>query len=145
MSNFFIVEGNLVKEPETKLVGQRTLIKFSIAENQRTKDANGNWVDGAPSYYDMNFWTEKPDYWLKRLGKGVSVLCRGNFKQDRWEKDGQKYTKINFTVTDINGKWLPELGANNSAQQTQSAPAAPASAPATAPAPASDYPEDIPF
>lgn len=140
MSNFFIVEGNLVREPETKLVGQRTLIKFSIAENQRTKDANGNWVDGAPSYYDMNFWTEKPDYWLKRLGKGVSVLCRGNFKQDKWEKDGKKYTKINFTVTDINGKWLPELDT-----QTQSAPAAPASAPATAPAPASDYPEDIPF
>lgn len=140
MSNFFIVEGNLVKEPETKLVGQRTLIKFSIAENQRTKDANGNWVDGEPSYYDMNFWTEKPDYWLKRLGKGVSVLCRGNFKQDRWEKDGQKYTKINFTVTDINGKWLPELDT-----QAQSAPVAPASAPATAPAPASDYPEDIPF
>lgn len=140
MSNFFIVEGNLVREPETKLVGQRTLIKFSIAENQRTKDANGNWVDGEPNYYDMNFWTEKPDYWLKRLGKGVSVLCRGNFKQDRWEKDGKKYTKINFTVTDINGKWLPELDT-----QTQSAPAAPASAPAAAPAPASDYPEDIPF
>lgn len=140
MSNFFIVEGNLVREPETKLVGQRTLIKFSIAENQRTKDANGNWVDGEPNYYDMNFWTEKPDYWLKRLGKGVSVLCRGNFKQDKWEKDGKKYTKINFTVTDINGKWLPELDT-----QTQSAPAAPASAPATAPAPASDYPEDIPF
>lgn len=134
MSNFFIVEGNLVREPETKLVGQRTLIKFSIAENQRTKDANGNWVDGEPNYYDMNFWTEKPDYWLKRLGKGVSVLCRGNFKQDKWEKDGKKYTKINFTVTDINGKWLPELDT-----QTQSAPAAPASAPA------SDYPEDIPF
>lgn len=140
MSNFFIVEGNLVREPETKLVGQRTLIKFSIAENQRTKDANGNWVDGEPNYYDMNFWTEKPDYWLKRLGKGVSVLCRGNFKQDKWEKDGKKYTKINFTVTDINGKWLPELDT-----QTQSAPAAPASAPAAAPAPASDYPEDIPF
>lgn len=139
MSNFFIVEGNLVREPETKLVGQRTLIKFSIAENQRTKDANGNWVDGEPNYYDMNFWTEKPDYWLKRLGKGVSVLCRGNFKQDKWEKDGKKYTKINFTVTDINGKWLPELDAVNSAPQTQSAPAA------AAPAPASDYPEDIPF
>lgn len=145
MSNFFIVEGNLVAEPKTKLVGQRTLIEFSIAENQRTKDANGTWVDGEPSYYDMNFWTEKPDYWLKRLGKGVSVLCRGNFKQDRWEKDGQKRSKINFTVTDINGKWLPELDAANSAPQTHSAPAAPASAPATAPAPASDYPEDIPF
>ena len=140
MSNFFIVEGNLVSEPKTNLVGQRTVIKFSIAENQRIKDANGNWVDGEPNYYDMNFWTEKPDYWLKRLGKGVSVLCRGNFKQDRWEKDGKKYTKINFTVTDINGKWLPELDT-----QAQSAPAAPASAPAAAPAPASDYPEDIPF
>lgn len=138
MSSFFILEGNLVREPETRLVGQRTLIRFSIAENTRTKDENGNWVDGEANYYDMNFWTEKPDYWLKRLGKGVSVLCRGNIKQDRWEKDGQKFSKVSFTVTEINGKWLPELSGT-----TQSAPA-PQTTPAQTAANASE-PEDIPF
>ena len=136
MSNFFILEGNLVREPETNLVGQRTVIKFSIAENTRTKDQNGNYVDGEPNYYDINFWTEKPDYWLKRLGKGVGVVCRGTIKQDRWEKDGQKFSKINFTATEINAKWLPELsGATQSAPAQTSAPTAPVQS----------EPEDIPF
>ena len=123
MSSFFILEGNLVREPETKLVGQKTVIKFSIAENTRTKDANGNYVDGEANYYDINFWTEKPDFWLKRLGKGVTVICRGFMKQDRWEKDGQKFSKINFTATEINAKWLPELNLNSSTPAPASQPA----------------------
>lgn len=118
MANFFILEGNLTREPETNLVGQKTVIKFSIAENTRTKDANGNYVDGEPNYYDINFWTEKPDFWLKRLGKGVSVICRGFMKQDKWEKDGQKFSKVNFTATEINAKWLPELNHAPASQQT---------------------------
>lgn len=139
MANFFILEGNLVREPETNLVGQKTVIKFSIAENTRTKDANGNYVDGEANYYDINFWTEKPDFWLKRLGKGVGVICRGFMKQDRWEKDGQKFSKVNFTATEINAKWLPELnGATQSAPAQTSAPAAQAQT-------ALDNNNDIPF
>ena len=126
MNNSFILEGNLVREPETKLVGQRTVIKFTIAESQKVKDANGNWVDGEANFYDMNFWTEKPDFWLKRLGKGTAVVCRGTIKQDKWEKDGVKQSKITFTVQDLNAKWLPELNGQTAAPaqtQTQSAPA----------------------
>lgn len=123
MANFFILEGNLTREPETNLVGQKTVIKFSIAENTLTKDANGNYVDGEANYYDINFWTEKPDFWLKRLGKGVAVICRGFMKQDRWEKDGQKFSKINFTATEINAKWLPELNLNSSTPAPASQPA----------------------
>lgn len=125
MNNSFILEGNLVREPETKLVGQRTVIKFTIAESQRVKDANGNWVDGEANFYDMNFWTEKPDFWLKRLGKGVGVVCRGTIKQDKWEKDGVKQSKITFTVQDLNAKWLPEFNGAT----TQSAPAPQTTAP----------------
>lgn len=136
MNNSFILEGNLVKEPETKLVGTKTVIKFTIAENNRVKDANGNWVDGEANFYDMNFWTEKPDFWLQRLGKGVPVVCRGTIKQDRWEKDGVKQSKITFTVQDINAKWLPVLYAGTT---TTSAPSA-----QTATAPSADD-TSIPF
>ena len=150
--NLFILEGNLVREPETKLVGQRTVIKFSIAENQRVKDANGNWVDGEPSYYDMNFWTDKPDYWLKRLGKGTSVVCSGTLKQDRWQdkETGKTSSKINFTVTEIKAKWLPEIN-GNAALQSAPAPeingtAAPQSAPASqTQSSTATNAEDLPF
>ena len=141
MNNSFILEGNLVKEPETKLVGTKTVIKFTIAENNRVKDANGNWVDGEANFNDMNFWTEKPDFWLQRLGKGVPVVCRGTIKQDKWEKDGVKQSKITFTVQDINAKWLPVLNAGTTQAQTASAPSA-----QTASAPSASADEmSIPF
>ena len=142
MSNFFILEGNLTREPETNLVNSKTVIKFSIAESVRNKDQSGNWVDGEPNYYNINYWTEKPDYWLKRLGKGTGVVVRGIMKQDRREKDGQKFSNINFTATEITGRWLPEL--SNAPQGAPQGAPAQTQTPVSAPVQQSE-PEDIPF
>ena len=146
MNNLFILEGNLTKEPETKSFNNRTVLKFTIAETVRVKDANGNWVDGESNFYDMDFWTDNPQFWLQRLQKGTAVVVKGNLKQDKWEKDGQKHSKIGFTVTDINAKWLPTIEQQNAMKgnRTQSAPAQQSAAPSE---PAMDDSSigDIPF
>jgi len=125
------VEGNLVAEPETKATGTgRTVVKFTIAENVRVKDsATNEWKDGTPNFYDCEFWPNDPQYWLKRLGKGVGVVIFGRLTQDKWEKDGQKYSRIKIIVEKIISKWLPELQAI--------APKAEEKAP--------DFTDDIPF
>jgi single-strand DNA-binding protein len=125
------VEGNLVAEPETKATGTgRTVVKFTIAENVRVKDsATNEWKDGTPNFYDCEFWPNDPQYWLKRLGKGVGVVIFGHLTQDKWEKDGQKYSRIKIIVEKIISKWLPELQAT--------APKAEEKAP--------DFTDDIPF
>lgn len=125
------VEGNLVAEPETKATGTgRTVVKFTIAENVRVKDsATNEWKDGTPNFYDCEFWPNDPQYWLKRLGKGVGVVIFGRLTQDKWEKDGQKYSRIKIIVEKIISKWLPELQAT--------APKAEEKAP--------DFTDDIPF
>jgi len=124
------VEGNLVAEPETKATGTgRTVVKFTIAENVRVKDsATNEWKDGTPNFYDCEFWPNDPQYWLKRLGKGVGVVIFGRLTQDKWEKDGQKYSRIKIIVEKIISKWLPELQAAQKAEEK-----------------APDFTDDIPF
>ena len=150
MNNLFILEGTLVREPETKTIGDRTVIKFSIAENVRTKDAEGKWVDGESNFYDLDYWTENPQFWLQRLQKGTSVVVKGTLRQEKWEKDGQKHSKIGFNVTDINYKWLPTIEQQNAFRNNKGAsasePVPPAqTAPGTTPAAPAQNNDEIPF
>jgi len=110
--NSVIIEGNLTRDPETKAIGDKTVIKFSIAENTRMKDSGGQWVDGEPNFFEVEYWPSDPQYWLKRLGKGVGVIVVGRLKQDRWEKEGVKHERVRVRAESIGGKWLPEIGAN---------------------------------
>jgi single-strand DNA-binding protein len=117
--NSVIIEGNLVRECETKAVGDRTVINFSIAENTRMKDDAGQWKDGEPNYFEVEWWPTEPAYWLKRLGKGVGVVVVGRLKQDRWEKDGMKHERVRIRAESIGAKWLPEIGASQGAGAAQ--------------------------
>ena len=136
MNNLFILEGTLVREPETKTIGDKTVIKFSIAENVRTKDAEGKWVDGESNFYDLDYWTENPQFWLQRLQKGTSVVVKGTLRQEKWEKDGQK--------------WLPTIEQQNAFRNNKgvsvSEPVTPAqTAPGTTPAAPAQNNDKIPF
>ena len=103
------IEGNLTRSPEAKAVGDKTVIKFGIAHNERKKDASGQWIDGDPAFYEVEFWAGDPSYWLKRLDKGVGVVVFGSLKFDTWEKDGVKHSMVKIRAETIAAKWLPEV------------------------------------
>lgn len=136
--NDLVIEGNLTREPELKPAGSKTVINFSIAHNTRTKDTAGNWVDGTPMYFDVEFWPNDPQYWAKRLTKGTAVLVIGALKQESWEKDGQKYSRVRIRAQDICAKWLPEITGTASTAPTASAPPLPQQNDG-------GFPSDIPF
>lgn len=138
--NNIVIEGNLTREPEMKLVGEKTVINFSIAYNTRTKDESGHWVDGTPSFFDIEYWPNDPQYWVKRLGKGTSVVVTGSLKQESWEKDGQKFSRVRIRAQEIFNKWLPELPAASAG--AVAVPPPPSAAPADQ---GTGFPEDIPF
>ena len=60
--------------------GGTACMKLSLAVNRSRKNAEGQWADEV-SYIDVTVW-----------GKQVAVA--GFLKQDRWEKDGQKQSKV---------------------------------------------------
>jgi single-strand DNA-binding protein len=115
-------EGTLTRDPEVKaLPSGVTLLKFSIAQNTRKKNEAGEWVDGEAMFFDVDFFPNDPQYWLKRLAKGVTVIVVGTLKQDRWEKDGQVHSKVSIRAETIYAKWIPEITATNSASSNDTA------------------------
>ncbi|MFA5657677.1 MAG: single-stranded DNA-binding protein [Oscillospiraceae bacterium] len=100
------------------------------------------------SYFDVVVWGKTAENIKPYIGKGKQLCINGRLRQDRWEKDGQKYSRV-VVVADT----VQLLGSSqdnpNSAKnwgQQQSAPQAQQPAGDYQSAGSGDgYPEDIPF
>ena len=73
--------------------GGTACMKLSLAVNRSRKGAEGQWADEV-SYIDVTVWGKQAENIRQFLGKGKQVAVAGFLKQDRWEKDGQKQSKI---------------------------------------------------
>lgn len=67
-------------------------LSLSIAVN-RSEKKNGEWGDKA-SFFDVTVWGKTAENIKKYLHKGKQIAVDGYLEQQRWEKDGQKYSKI---------------------------------------------------
>jgi single-strand DNA-binding protein len=62
--------------------------------NRKRKDnATGTWVEVA-SFFDVKAFGSQADNVAKYLQKGSQVAVAGTLEQQRWEKDGQKRSKV---------------------------------------------------
>jgi len=112
--------------------------RFSIAVNRRAKQGE-DWVDEA-SWIDIEYWHKSV---LPYLRKGTRIGVRGELRQDRWEQDGQKRSKLVVVAQDIQlldskGETTGAASAppnNGTARQGSAQPAAVQN----------DFPDDIPF
>lgn len=96
--NTIVITGNLTREPETRAVGEQSVINFSIANNDESrKQADGSYVKIA-SFFECEYWTKNPAHWLKLLTKGTQVMIQGRLKQERWEQDGQNRSRVKISV-----------------------------------------------
>lgn len=94
--NSVFISGRLTKEPETFSPdgSDFTCIKFSIANDDESKKQQDGSYQNIASFFDCEYWTKKPQYWLQKLTKGCPIAIDGRLKQQTWEKDGQKRSKV---------------------------------------------------
>ena len=64
----------------------------SLAVNRSVKKGD-KWEDET-SFFDVVIWGKLAENLKPRLTKGKQISVMGSLKQDRWEKDGQKQSKI---------------------------------------------------
>ena len=64
----------------------------NIAVNRGVKKGD-KWEDET-SFIDVVIWGKLAENLKPRLTKGTQITVNGYLKQDRWEKDGQKQSKI---------------------------------------------------
>ena len=81
----------------------------SIAVN-RSKKNGDQWVDEV-SYFNVTIWGKTAENLKPYLTKGKQICVEGHLKQDRWEKDGQKQSRVSIVADQVQ-----LLGGNNGQQ-----------------------------
>ncbi|MCG8449186.1 MAG: single-stranded DNA-binding protein [Pirellulales bacterium] len=106
--NRVVLMGNLTRDPELRYIPSGTAVSdIGLAVNDRVK-RNDQWVDEA-TFVDITLWGRTAEVANEYLSKGSSVLIEGRLKLDRWEKDGQKHSKLRVV-----GERMQMLGGRNS-------------------------------
>ena len=152
--NRVIISGNLTRDPELRsTAGGTSVLGFGVAVNDRRKNQQtGEWED-YPNFIDCTMFGARADALNKYLSKGTKVTIEGKLRWSQWERDGQKRSKIEVIVDELEFM-SSRNGANQGYDNGMSAGYAPqpqpmmAAQPAPAPimnASASVYDEDIPF
>lgn len=116
--NRVILTGNLTRDPSLKTTpGGTTVCELSLAVNSREKK-NGEWIDRA-DFFDIVVFGGQADACGQYLSKGSPAAVDGRLRLDRWEKDGQKHSKIRIIADGV--QFLPtgQQGSGRSAQDDQ--------------------------
>lgn len=100
--NRVILIGNLVRDIELRYTSnsRMAVCQNAIAVNDRRKNAAGEWVDET-SFVDVTFFGRTAEVVSEYLSKGSPIFVEGRLKQDTWEKDGQKRSKLYVIVDRI--------------------------------------------
>ena len=74
-------------------------VVFSIAVNRRKKNGE-QWVDEV-SFFEIQLFGKSAENLKPYLTKGKQVAVDGELRQDRWEKDGQKHSKVYVVANNV--------------------------------------------
>jgi len=92
--NRVVLVGNLTRDPELRYISSGTAVtEIGLAVNDRRKNQSGEWVDET-QFIEITLWARTAEVASEYLSKGSSVLIEGRLKLDRWEKDGEKHSKL---------------------------------------------------
>ena len=146
--NRVIVSGNLTREPELRSTASgMPVLGLGIAVNDRRKNPQtGEWED-YPNFIDCTMFGARAENVSHLISKGSKVAIEGKLRWSQWERDGQKRSKIEIIVDDIEFMSRNSGSSNSSYTSRQEAPANNTSnaSVATPVVDGSVYDEDIPF
>lgn len=109
----------------------------SIAVN-RSKKEGDQWVDEV-NYFNITIWGKTAENLKPYLKKGTQICVDGHLKQDRWEKDGQKQSRISIVADQVQLLGGKKDGNSSNASSSNEPPAQQGFDPAEG------FPEDCPF
>lgn len=89
--NVCTLTGRLTKDAIVREVSGRKYYSFTVAVSKTTKQGD-EWVDQT-SFIDVTYGTKSNNVG-QALTKGKFVMVSGSLKQERWEKEGQKFSKV---------------------------------------------------
>jgi single-strand DNA-binding protein len=94
--NSILLEGNLVKDPESKTLATGSQVcNFTVASDRFYRQSDS--TEKEVSYFDVEAWSRLALACSQNLKKGRGVRVVGRLKQDRWT-DGEGKTKSRVMI-----------------------------------------------
>lgn len=96
------ISGNLTRDPELRrTAGGTAVLTIGVAVNDRRKNPQtGEWED-YPNFVDCTMFGTRAEKLSGILGKGSKVAIGGKLRYSSWEKDGQRRSKLEVIVDEI--------------------------------------------
>lgn len=94
MDNTITLVGNVVSDPELRIVGDGVcLARLRVASSTRFRDrATGEWRDGSTLFVTVTCWRKLAENVSSSLAKGLPVIVVGRLSARTYEADGQRRT-----------------------------------------------------
>lgn len=85
--------GRMVREEEIRSTSTgKKVLTFTLAVNNANDTAN---------FIECVAWENTAEFISKYANKGARIAVTGVLNQESWEKDGQKRSKLNVVVRDV--------------------------------------------
>ena len=100
--NRVMISGNLTRDSELRQTGSGMhVLGFGVAVNDRRKNPqSGEWED-YPNFIDCTMFGTRAEAVSRYLTKGTKVSIEGKLRWSQWERDGQKRSKIEVIVDEL--------------------------------------------
>ena len=100
--NRVIISGNLTRDPELRQTQSgMAVLSFGVAVNDRRKNpSTGEWED-YPNFVECTMFGARANSLAQYLSKGTKVSIEGKLRWSQWERDGQKRSKIEVIVDEL--------------------------------------------
>jgi single-strand DNA-binding protein len=151
--NHVVLVGRLTRDAELRYTNSGSaMAAISLAINTRRR-RDDQWVDEA-HFFDAVVWGKTAESLSPYLTKGKQIGLEGELRQNRWEQDGQRRSKVEIFTRNIQllgSRGGDGMGAGPSPSgPPASGPPADRMGPESGPAgaesgPAEEFEDDIPF
>lgn len=99
-TNVVILNGRLVRDVELIYTsGGMAIANGSIAVNRKRKSENG--VIDEVNFFDFSLMGKIAENLKPYMNKGKFLTIHGRLKQDRWEQDGVKYSRVKIVAENV--------------------------------------------
>lgn len=100
--NTCALSGNLTRDAELRTTTGGTYIcNFTVAVNERNKNQQTGEYEDRPNFIDCVLFGRRGEVLANMLHKGTKVMLSGRLRWSSWEKDGQRKSKIEVVVEEI--------------------------------------------
>ena len=106
------IAGRLAADPELRDTSAGHVCTMRLAYSREYKGKEGE-PRKEELFIDVTCWHKQAHYLGEKLKKGAPLLVEGSLKQDTWESDGQKRSKIEIAARRVQELAWPDKGASD--------------------------------